>query len=122
MPIRWTILHGQRRVVAITQGLVTLKDVEDYLDAVVVANAMPYGKLFDATDFTVEATDHDVLMLGARMRAYVSTLTSGPSAFVVTTKTAREFVDRYINLTGEWRAVKICLTADEAREWLDAQP
>ena len=50
MPIRWTISHEERLVVATTEGVVTLKDVEAYLDALVVADAMPYAKLFDASD------------------------------------------------------------------------
>ena len=50
MPIRWTISREERLVVATTEGVVTLKDVEAYLDALVVADAMPYAKLFDASD------------------------------------------------------------------------
>jgi hypothetical protein len=101
---------------------VTLKDVEAYLDALVVADAMPYAKLFDASDIEPRATDHDVLMLGARMSAYAATLPGGPLAFVVTNPVAREFVDRYLNLAAAPRPVNIFRTADEARRWLDAQP
>ena len=50
MPIRWTISPERRLVVATTEGVVTLKDVEAYLDALVVADAMPYAKLFDASN------------------------------------------------------------------------
>lgn len=35
---------------------------------------------------------------------------------------ALECVDRPIHLNGEWRAVEICQTVDEARERLDSQP
>ena len=100
----------------------TLKDVEAYLDALVVADAMPYAKLFDASDVEPQATDHDVLMLGARMSAYGKTLPGGPLAFVVTTRVAREFVDRYLNLAAAPRPVNIFQTGDEARRWLDVQP
>ena len=122
MPIRWTISHEERLVVATTEGVVTLKDIEAYLDALVVAEAMPYAKLFDATDVDPQATDHDVMMLGARMRAYVATWPGGPIAFVVTTRLAREFVDRFLNLAAASRPANIFQTADEARRWLDAQP
>ena len=122
MPIRWTISHEERLVVVTTKGVVTLKDIEAYLDALVVAEAMPYAKLFDASDLDLQATDHDVMMLGARMRAYVATWPGGPLAFVVTTRVARDFVDRFLNLAAAPRPVNIFRTADEARRWLDAQP
>jgi hypothetical protein len=122
MPIRWTISREERLVVATTEGVVALKDVEAYLDALVVADAMPYAKLFDASDIEPQASDHDVLMLGARMSAYAKTLPGGPLAFVVTTRVAREFVDRYLNLAAAPRPVNIFQTADEARRWLDVQP
>jgi len=108
--------------VATTEGVVTLKDIEAYLDALVVADAAPYAKLFDASDVDLQATDHDVMMLGARMRAYVATWPGGPLAFVVTTVLARDFVDRFLNLAAAPRPVNIFRTADEARRWLDAQP
>jgi hypothetical protein len=122
MPIRWTISREERLVVATTEGIVTLKDVEAYLDALVVADAMPYAKLFDASDIDPRASDDDVMMLGARMSAYGATLPGGPLAFVVTTRLAREFIDRYLNLTAAPRPVSIFPTAEEARSWLDAQP
>jgi hypothetical protein len=122
MPIRWTISDEERLVVATTEGVVTLKDIEAYLDALIVAEAMPYAKLFDATDVDPQATDHDVMMLGARMRAYVATWPAGPLAFVVTTRVARDFVDRFLNLAAATRPVNIFRTVDEARRWLDAQP
>jgi hypothetical protein len=122
MPIRWTISDEERLVVATTEGVVTLKDLAAYLDALVVAEAMPYAKLFDASDIDPQATDHDVMMLGARMRAYVATWPAGPLAFVVTTRVARDFVDRFLNLAAAARPVNIFQTADEARRWLDAQP
>lgn len=122
MPIRWTISHEERLVVATTEGVVTLKDIEAYLDAVVVADAAPYAKLFDASDVDLQASDDDVMMLGARMRAYVATGPAGPVAFVVTTPLAREFVDRFLNLAAARRPADIFRTADEARRWLDAQP
>lgn len=105
MPVRWTISHEQRLVIAKTQGVVTLKDVEAYLDALVVSDAMPYAKLFDASDIDPQGSDDDVMALGACMRAYVATLPGGPLA-----------------LAAAPRPVNVFQTVDEARDWLDAQP
>lgn len=120
MPIRCTISHEERLVVATTDGVVTLKDVENYLDAVLVAGAMPYAKLFDATNIEPRATDDDMMLLGARMSAY-GDLPSGPIAFVITTAAVHEFVRRYLNLTPAKRPAKIFSTVPQARQWLEAQ-
>ena len=122
MPIRWSISHAERLVVARTQGVVTLKDVEGYLDAVVVEGAMPYAKIFDATDIEPHATDADMMALGARMRAYVATMDGGPLAFVATTDVAMAFISRYLNLTNARRPVKICTKLEDAQRWLDSLP
>ncbi|UYN95965.1 MAG: hypothetical protein KIT25_03195 [Enhydrobacter sp.] len=118
MPLRWEVDHDQRLVVVTADGLVQLEDVEQYLDAIVIEDAMPYRKIFDATRIVPVATDDDVMLLGARMRAYVATLEGGPLAFVVTTPEARVFVDRYINLTGARRPVRIFSRVEDARAWL----
>ena len=49
VPITWTIDHDQRMLTAVCDGVVTLRDIEEYLDAVVVAGSMSYRKLFDGT-------------------------------------------------------------------------
>ena len=49
MPLRWNIFHDQKLVHIVAEGPITLKDMEEHFDAIVVAEAMPYAKLFDAT-------------------------------------------------------------------------
>ncbi len=66
-------------------GEVTLPEGEAYLDAVVVADAMPYAKLLDCTTMVTHVTDDEMMRLGARMRAYASILKGGPLVLVVTT-------------------------------------
>ncbi len=119
MPINWTISHSERLVLVKAEGKVALKDVEAYLDDVVVKGAIGYGKLFDARDGTVSASDEDLMMLAARIRAYASTMPSGPLAIVVTNPETRAFADRYVNLAQASRAVAIFRSVEEARTWLD---
>ncbi len=118
MPIHWEIRHPDRLVIATTKGMVTLTDVEHYLDALVTEGAMPYAKIFDATDIDPKASDHDVMMLAARMRAYVATIEGGPLAFVLNTPEARGFVDRYINLTAAPRPVRVFKRIEDATRWI----
>ena len=122
MPIRWEANHPEKLVRVTGEGTVTLKDVEVYLDEIVMAGAMPYAKLFDATKVDPKYDDHDIMMLGARMSAYRVTQKGGPLAFVVTGGPTYEAIRRYINLTPAERAVALFTTVPEARAWLDAQP
>ena len=123
MPMRWTISHDKRMVTAAAEGPVTLRDVEAYFDAVVVADAQPYGKLFDATGMVALLSDDDVMAIGARMSAYVRDQgqPGGPAAFVVTDGAARDFIERYLNLMPSSRRAMIFETVDKARRWLDLQ-
>ncbi len=59
-----------------------------------------------------------MMMLGARMRAYVATLEGGPLAFVVDRPEIHEFVVRYLNLTKATRPVEIFSTVEAAQQWL----
>lgn len=72
MPIDWTISHDDRAVEVLAKGLVGLPDIERYFDAVTVAGAWPYRKLFDAVHATPALGEDDMMMLGARICADVS--------------------------------------------------
>ena len=118
MPFKWTISHDERLVTAKAEGVVVLQHIQDYLDAVVVAGAGPYAKLVDMTGAQVQLTDHDMLMLGARMRAYFSTGPAGPVAFVVDRSPSSDYVLRFINLASGNRPAEVFASAVEARAWL----
>ena len=122
MPIRWKIERENKLVSIKTEGEVTLRDVEAYLDDLVVNDAMKFAKLFDASDLVPVADDNQLMELGARMRAYAQTMGSGPLAFVVRTTAARQIIDRYINLAQANRPVGVFFTRDEAVEWLEKLP
>jgi hypothetical protein len=121
MPIKWTISHPDRMVTMQADGEVTLPEAEEYLDALVVADAMSYAKLADCTTMVTHVSDDEMMQLGARMRAYASVMKGGPLAFVVTSPELHDYVRRYINLAGADRPVKIVKTLEDARAWLKTQ-
>lgn len=121
MPIQWTISHPDRMVTVEATGEITLAQAEAYLDALVVADAMAYAKLLDCRTMFTQASDDEMMQLGARMRAYAEILRGGPLVFVVATPEVQEYVRRYINLAAAERPVKIARTVDEARAWLKTQ-
>lgn len=119
MPITWKILADERMVIARADGPVTLNDIQDYLDAVVVADAQPYAKLFDAGSMVLQLSDEEVMLMGARMSAYSSAFdTAGPLAFVATTLAVEGFAKRFLNVASVQRPAKICRTVEEAKAWL----
>ena len=121
MPITWTISHPDRMVAVVVEGDITLAQAEEYLDALVVADAMPYAKLLDCTRMRTQVSDEEMMQLGARMRAYASIMKGGPLVFVVTDPLIENYVRRYINLAAADRPVKIVTTMEQAQAWLAKQ-
>ena len=72
MPIEWTISHDDQAAEVLAKGLVGLPDIERYFDAVTVAGAWPYRKLFNAVHATPAFSKDDRMMLRARISADVS--------------------------------------------------
>ena len=66
MPIKVKIDHDRRYVEAVAEGELSLEDVEEFLDAVIVGDALPYRKLFDGRAGTGTYTDEEVMRLAAR--------------------------------------------------------
>jgi hypothetical protein len=120
MPIRFTIDHEKRFVHACAEGEATLKDVEAFLDAVIIENALPYRKLFDGRTAIPIYVQDDMMLLGARASAYASLERRGPVAFLPNPRHA-ELAGRFINLGKSGRAARIFYEEDEARLWLEAQ-
>src|SRR4051794_9741026 len=90
MPIHWTISHPAKLVVAVCKGVLTRKDIEAYLDAVVVADCLAYRKIFDMTEAEPDLPDNDMMALGARIRAYATMGIMGPLAIVAATPESHE--------------------------------
>jgi hypothetical protein len=121
MPLRWDIDHAARFVHVVAEGPVTLKEMEGHFDALVLANAMGYAKLFDSSRGQPVYTDADVLTMGARLSAYTATLPSGPLAVVGTSDLVWSTFKRFVNISPSRRPAKLFASADKARAWLKEQ-
>jgi hypothetical protein len=123
MSLKWTISHPQRLVTAVAEGYLWIEEIEEYYDAMVVANALSYARLFDARKLDDQgASDEDFMRLGARMSAYTAAFKFGPMAFVIESKEARALVERCLNLAPADRPTKIFTSETLARQWLESQP
>lgn len=124
MPVTWTISRPIRLVIAVCKGTVTRLDIEAYLDTVVVDGALPYAKIFDMTGAEVELSDHDMMLLGARIQAYARNggHPMGPLAIVAATPESRDRALLFTALGQAQRPIKVFGELHAARKWLDAQP
>ena len=86
-----------------------------------VANALPYRKLFDGRASHGKYTDEEVMRLAARLSAYNSLGRRGAVA-LVTPVQYFELANRVLNLDTPERASRVFLDPDEARIWLEGQP
>jgi hypothetical protein len=121
MPVHWTVSHPKRLVVAVAKGELRLKDVEDYLDGVITADALPYRKIFDTTDATINLSEDDMMALGARIRAYIVMGRIGPLAIVATTDKSYQHARMFAALAVADRPIRIFRELHIARQWLDTQ-
>lgn len=122
MPITFTIDHKARLVDAKFDGVLVLKDVEDFCDAIVGQNCLPYRKLIDGRTATGKYDDNDVMALGARLSAYATMGPRGAMAMIPADGVSLDLIDRLINLGKDGRPAKAFRSIDEARKWLLAQP
>jgi hypothetical protein len=121
MPVTFTIDHAKRFVHACADGEVGLKDIEAFLDAVVIENALPYRKLFDGRQAIGRYVDNDVMLLAARVSVYAQIERRGALA-ILTAPQHLELAARFLNLGKTGRPARSFLEEGEAVRWLETQP
>jgi hypothetical protein len=95
--------------------------MEAHFDALVVANALVYSKLFDATGLKPVYDDADVMAMGARLSAYTSHFPSGPLAVVGHDESVVLAFKRFVNISPSKRPAALFKTEKKARAWLATQ-
>ena len=120
MPIIYTIDHKERLVLARAEGIITLKDIEDFSDDIVAQDALAYRKLFDGTDAAGSYDDNDVMILAARASAYATLTRRGRLALVPRRNALPDLAERYINLGKFEGRAMVFRTREEALEWLNS--
>ncbi len=121
MSVTWSISHPSRIVLAVARDGVSLQDMQDYLDAVVVEGALAYRKIFDVTHGAFDLSDQEMMALGARIRAYAATSKLGPLAIVAASASSYERARMYMTLASADRPMQLFSELHLARKWLDGQ-
>lgn len=122
MPVNWTVSHPDRLIVAVAEGTVTLQEIERYLDDVITSNTLAYRKIFDVTQTQGHPPDEDMMILGARIRAYPAFGRFGALAIVASSDRSRWMARLYTQLAEVDRPIKIFRNREAAEKWLDGQP
>src|SRR5215475_8080771 len=114
------VVHpDERLVIANGRDKVSIRDIEDYLDATMAGDRLAYAKLADFSDCRLDLSESDVLSLGAWIKAYVAAgIRLGPIAIVVRSKD-RPLARLYEMLATADRQIRLFSDALSARTWLD---
>jgi hypothetical protein len=118
LAVDFRIDHEKGFVIVRAYGAIVLTELLDYFDALVVQNAMGYPKLFDAREAEPRLSDDDVMVLGARVSAYSAFDPRGPIAAVTMGANASAIIQRFMNLGGAERPIRLFGSIEEARQWL----
>lgn len=118
MSLDWKIDSKAKLVTVVADGPVTRQDVERCLDAVRGANASGYRKLLDCRKLVMEIDEHEVLVLGGRVRERHAAR-MGPLA-VVLPSAPPEVLSRLLGIFAMAdRPMRLFDSALKARRWLD---
>ena len=119
MPVKWSINHEDRIVLANAEGEASIEDLEQYLSAMAAAGGMPYRKLFDTTYLAPGALRlAELRAFSAKVLAHAKQGPIGPIAIVVGTELEQEMAEMF-GRTDAGRPLAIFSDVAAAREWLD---
>lgn len=121
MPLTFKIDHEKRFVHVHTEGVVTLDDILVYYEGIVVADAMSYPKLFDASKSHLQLSSDDLMTLGAWVSAFSQHDPRGPIALLYSTEENENTFRRFMNLGGAKRAIKLFKSRTRVLKWLPGE-
>jgi len=120
MPIYVTVYHLDKMVVGKTERDVTLADIEDYLDDVVKARAVPYRKIFDASSDTSVLSPEDVVTLRNKLAEFTQKRDNvGPFAVVTGGNRQGRMADICQTITTANRPMRVFADIQATRQWLE---
>jgi hypothetical protein len=121
MPLSVSVDHQSRLVRVHAEGDVGLKDVEGFLDTLVVDNAMAYRKFIDSRNAEARYVAADLVQLAARLKLYGHVDRRGAVAMVVHPQ-HRDLLEQLLQLGRPQRPARTFSDPDTAALWLDEQP
>jgi len=120
MPLACQIYHLDRLVIGVSDGVVTLKDIGDFIDKVVKEGAQPYRKIFDARRGTSGLGPDDLKALTHRLRTRPKAKPLGPFA-VIAGSDRDALVEILKPFAALKRPMRLFKDMPTARRWIDHQ-
>jgi hypothetical protein len=117
MPIHFEISDLDRLVIAVVLGEVTPDDIAELAREFLKTGRQYYGEIIDTTAGSSAIDEKQMAAIVAFIRADPEAGSRGPLAFVVDPRRAEQ-PQKFAELTGEERPVRIFTSLREARKWV----
>lgn len=121
MSLQWKVSHLDHMVICVSEGVVTLADFQEYLAALKKQKALPFRKIFIATEGRSGMSDDDRKKLAVLLTTFLETEGLGPFAVVAGVKRNNELVAVFKSLATVRRPMRLFPDIHVARKWLDTR-
>lgn len=118
MSLQWKVSHLDRMVICVSEGIVTLKDFQVYLAALKKEKALPFPKIFIATDGRSGMSDEDRKKLAVLLTEFLEMDGLGPFAVVAGAKRNAGLAAIFKSLATIRRPMRLFPDIHAARKWL----
>jgi hypothetical protein len=120
VPVKWSISHEDRMVLASAEGEASLADLEQYISGVIAAGAMPYRKLFDTNYLAPGALRlTEIRAFSRKVLELAKAGPIGPIAIVVGSELEQEMAEAFGEVDAG-RPLAIFSDESKARQWLES--
>ena len=121
MSLQWKVSHLDCMVICVSEGVVTLKDFQEYLAALKKEKALPFRKIFVATHGRSGLAYGDRQKLAALLTSFLEIDGLGPFAVVAGSQGNEELAAVFMSLATVRRPMRLFPNIHAARKWLDAR-
>lgn len=121
MSLQWKVSPLERMVVCVSEGIVTLDDFREYLAALKREKALPFSKIFVATQGKSGMSDGDRVKLEALLTSFLEIDGLGPFAVVAGSRRNDGLAAVFRSLATVRRPMRLFPDIHAARKWLSTR-
>ena len=117
MAVQWSVDHSRKRVEVAIEGEVTIEEATKFLDFLEAEKAIPYGKLFDATNSIAKINNQIMAAVGQRIATFQN---PGPISIVLPARGMTGHAKLFLLAVDADNRARMFNTREEAVAWLDS--